>query len=61
MKERIITASSKNPPLKTQSVSSFADKPSQEYIDIYFDILDNLDAIIFFVDIQSHEKFHPGI
>ena len=60
MKERKITASSKNLFVKTQSASNFADKAFQKSIDIYFNILDDLDAIIFVVDIQSHKILYAN-
>ncbi len=60
MKQKKTTVSSKKHLVKTQRTSRLAGKASQKSINYYFDILDNLDAIIFVVNMQSHEILYAN-
>ena len=60
MKEKKTTVSSNDQLIKTPRASRLAGNTSQESINNLFDILNNLDAIIFVVDMQSYEILYAN-
>ena len=60
MKKKTTAAAAGSPPSRIVAAPNPPQKPAPDNVDFYQQILDNLDAIIFVADIQSHEILYAN-